>query len=102
MFCNKDWLPFFRYAGASSNHRDDEMTAIPKILEVDKTYRFLFPSTTVRASVKAVDAEAGWIRVFVEGVGDYWMNLATVSGVQSEAAAQAAEAERAKKADKKG
>lgn len=74
------------------------MTRVPGILKGGETYRFIFSKTTVRAKVNAVDEDTGWIAVSVEGVGDYWMNLATVAGIQTEGEARKAEAERAKDA----
>jgi len=72
------------------------MSQMPKILEVGETYRFFFNATTVRAKVNETDSDAGWIAVSVEGVGDYWMNLASVSGIQTEAEAVKADAARVK------
>ena len=78
------------------------MNAIPKVLEVGKAYRFLFNTATVKAVVKEIDEDSGWIAVSVEGVGDYWMNLSGVSGVQTEVEAGKAESRRATAAkDKK-
>ena len=72
------------------------MPRVPGVLKVGETYRFIFSATTVRATVNEIDPEIGWIAVSVKGVGDYWMNLATVAGVQTEAEAQKVEAERAR------
>jgi len=77
------------------------MNRMPKILETGKTYRFLFSASTVRAKVREIDHDTGWIQVSVDGVGDYWMNLASVAGVQTEADAKKAEHARSKAAKTK-
>jgi hypothetical protein len=70
------------------------------MLQVGESFRFFFSAATVRAKVNEIDADTGWIAVSVDKVGDYWMNLATVSGIQTES--EAKKAEEAAKAAKKG